>query len=124
MDTRHDILELSRFLAELSVIDYYFVVHRPSVVALAALLNSMEEIPAAANATESFAKELKRLAGLDANSPDVAECRKRLRLLYSQGGYSRPTPNAESRNDTISPVCVSYGCHVVPSTPGNYETKP
>jgi hypothetical protein len=110
MDTRHDILELARFLSELSVIDYFFVVHRPSVVAMAALLNSMEDIPGAMNATGDFLREVKRVSSLDTKSRDVLDCRKRLRLLYAQGGYSRPTASAASRDETFSPVCVSYGC--------------
>jgi hypothetical protein len=115
MDARHDVLELARFLTELSVIDYYFVIHRPSSVALAALLNAMEDVPGAAEgALESLTGEIKRIAKVDASSPDVVECRNRLRLLYSQGGYSPPEPRTETRAETISPVCVSYGCNVYP----------
>ena len=124
MDTRHDILELARFLTELSVIDYFFVVYRPSVVAVAALLNSMEDTPGAVDAIGDFTRELKKVTSPSATSRDVVECRKRLRLLYAQGGYSRPTASAGSgsRDETISPVCVSYGCHVVPPAEEDFET--
>ncbi|CAB9521748.1 Cyclin-B2 [Seminavis robusta] len=110
MDSRHDILELTRFLAELSVIDYFFVARKGSSVALAALLNSMDEIPAVSKeAKEAFYNELQRIKGIDAESPEVLDCRERLRLLYAQGGYSRPESGAGTRNDAvISPVCVSY----------------
>jgi hypothetical protein len=112
MDIRHDTLELARFLSELSVIDYFFVTCKPSVVALAALLNAMESIPGVSDAARlDFDKELKRVPGLNPTRPEVEECRSRLRLLYSQGGYSRPeVEGAETRAETISPVCVSFGC--------------
>jgi hypothetical protein len=115
MDARHDVLELSRFLTELSVIDYYFVVHRPSSVALAALLNAMEGVPGVSQAAiNGLVGEMNKIAKLDVSAPDVLECRDRLRLLYSQGGYSPPEPRSETRTEMISPVCVSYGCNGYP----------
>lgn len=112
MDVRHDILELACFLTELSVIDYFFVAHRPSSVALAALLHSLEELPSVSRSAQmDFIQELRRIPGLNSNSEDVEECRNRLRLLYAQGGYSRNQDEArgEDRSETISPVCVSHG---------------
>lgn len=108
MDARYDILELARFLTELSVIDYFFVVHRPSNVALAALLNAIEESPGASTSAQlELASELRRVPGLDPNCQEVLECRNRLKVLYSQGGYTRPEVLArEDRDDTISPVSV------------------
>jgi hypothetical protein len=115
MDARHDVLELSRFLTELSVIDYYFVVHRPSSVALAALLNAMEGVPGVSQAAiNGLLGEMRRITKLDVSAPDVLECRDRLRLLYLQGGYSPPEPRSEPRTEMISPVCVSYGCSGYP----------
>lgn len=114
MDVRHDILELARFLTELSVIDYYFVVHRPSLVALAALLNAMDTVPGVTSkARLELLQELGRVKGLDPSHAQVEECRNRLRLLYAQGGYSRPdemSRSGENRTETVSPVCVTYGC--------------
>ena len=112
MDVRHDTLELARFLSELSVIDYYFVTYKPSSVALAALLNAMESIPGVSEEAQlDFERELQRVPGLDPKRQEVEFCRNRLRLLYAQGGYSRPeVEGAEARGETISPVCVSYGC--------------
>jgi hypothetical protein len=117
MDTRHDILELSRFLVELSVIDYFFVMHRPSVVALASLLNAMDNVRGVSETARlDFERELQRFPGLDFKRQEVEECRARLRLLYAQGGYSRPeVAGAETRNETVSPVCVSYGLQQNPA---------
>lgn len=105
MDARHDVLELARFLTELSVIDYFFVLHRPSVVALAAVSSAMATTPGVPeSAIGELYDELRRVPDLEPETPEVQECRERLRLLYVQGGYSRP-----ARSETISPVCVSYG---------------
>lgn len=112
METRYEILELARFLTELSVIDYYFVIHRSSDVALAALLNSMEAVTGSSDlATLGFEQELTSIAGgLDPHKKEVIECRDRLHVLYTQGGYSRPEiTGRETRDETVSPVCVSFG---------------
>jgi Cyclin, C-terminal domain len=111
MDDRHAILELARFLTELSVIDYFFVIHKPSVVALAAILNAMEDISTANLAIPTFCNEIKKSTPLDPSDSDVFDCCTRLRLLYAQGGYAHAcTERTEFRSETVSPVCVSYGC--------------
>lgn len=115
MDVRHDILELARFLTELSVIDYYFVSHRQSSVGLAALLFAMDESPALPEQVrKEFLAEMGKVAHLDPDSAPVHDCRDRLQLLYDQGGYSRMVTTAvvtpETRAETVSPVCVTYGC--------------
>jgi hypothetical protein len=131
MDVRHDILELSRFLAELSVIDYFFVMHRPSVVALATLLNALDLVPGVSDAArQEFQQELQHIPGLDLSSleigNEVEECRNRLHLLYAQGGYARPETGGreEQRTETISPVCVSYGCNPQPHTALQHPSQP
>lgn len=121
MNVRHDVLELARFLTELSVIDYFFVVHRPSVVAYAALLNAMEDIPCAGAAISDLVAEVHSITHLRFESEELRDCRSRLRLLYAQGAYSRPTLlTAGSRSNSGSPVCVSYGCQ--PQDPGSYQS--
>lgn len=124
MDDRHAILELVRFLTELSVIDYFFVVYKASVVALAAILNSMEDIPGAKLAISIFCLEVKKNTPLDPSHTDVLECRNRLRLLYAQGGYSNSAAErADVRNESISPVCVSYGCQPSQNQYDPYQSK-
>jgi hypothetical protein len=109
METRHKILELTRFLTELSVIDYFFVVYRPSVVARAALLNSVETVHGdSKSATIDFEAELNRIPGFEPRCQEVLECSDRLQILYEQGGYSHPEiPQEYENRDAISPVCVS-----------------
>lgn len=110
-DVRYDVLELARFLTELGVIDYFFVAHRPSDVAIAALLNAMEDTPGADQAIGVFAQEVDRALGAQPSGVKVTKCRERLRLLYVKGGYSRPTSSSsDKREETVSPVCVTYGC--------------
>jgi hypothetical protein len=122
IDTRHNLLELARFLTELSVIDYYFVIHHPSTVALAALLNAVDEIPGASQEiARDLLWELNEVSGLQTEGEELTACRSRLRLLYAQGGYSHPSAAAtDSRTETESPVCVSFGCtpyHSAPTAP-------
>lgn len=102
------------------MIDYYFVIHRPSDVALAALLNAMEEAtgPAALATMAGFAAELAKIRGgglIDPHRQQVVECRCRLQILYTQGGYSRQNLTSspeevarDTRYETISPVSVTW----------------
>jgi hypothetical protein len=110
LEVRHDLLELARFLTELSVIDYFFVIHRQSSVGLASLLFAMDEIPAVTEQVrKEFLLEIGKVALFDHESSQVLDCLDRLRLLYAQGGYGRMA-TTETRTETVSPVCVSYGC--------------
>jgi Cyclin, C-terminal domain len=112
LDARCDLLELTRFFTELSVIDYYFVGRSSSSVALAALLNSMENLACVPQAAiHELIGELRKIPLLDPNRDEVVECRERLSALYIQGGYGQAQqlrPYADERTETISPVCVSY----------------
>jgi len=126
VEARYEILELARFYTELSVIDYFFVVHRASDIALAALLNAIETVSGSSEmALVEFQQELRRVnGGLDPDTPEVDECRTRLHVLYSQGGYSRPEfSGQETRNETISPVCVSYGVSFESPYPSNQSNN-
>lgn len=126
MDERHDILEMARFLTELSVIDYFFVIHRPSDVAYAALLNSMEVVPSASVAVPEFVQEVKKFIQPNFEDGTVQECRTRLRLLYAQGAYTRSSEQQHrvvSREESISPVCVSYGCQTYDMMYSSYESS-
>lgn len=113
MTMRHDIMEHTRFLTELSVIDYFFVTKRASSVALAALLNAMDnnrDFPLAFR-TE-FIRQLHQLDGFDPNGFEIVECRDRLKELYIQGGYAPSASTVdhgmEQRLETISPVSVAH----------------
>ncbi len=111
-------------MTELSVIDYYFVVHRPSDVALAAILNSIDAVEGSSeSALILLQTELRRIRGGNhVMKPEVVDCRNRLQILYAQGGYSRSEVTArEPRHEAVSPVCVSFGVHL-PEVQCNNET--
>ena len=113
MNVRHDLLELTRFLTELSVIDYFFVAHRPSNVAAASLLYAMETIAGVPKScTDEFVRALNKDTNLDTSSKEMAACSERIMLLYKQGDYAAPvstTIEESPRDESHSPVCVSYG---------------
>ena len=124
LDARHDTLELTRFLCELSVIDYYFVGKRASDVALAALLNSMQIVQQVSDSARmEFESELRRVPGLDPSRQEVLDCRARLCLLYDRDENSF---DAETRDEAISPVSVAYGCRPDEQThpQANSRTRP
>lgn len=124
MDNRHAILELARFLTELSVIDYFFVIYKPSVVSLAAILNAMDDVPGAKTASPIFCSEIAKNTTLDPFHDDVVECRNRLRLLYVQGGYANAASElTDLRNESVSPICVSYGFQPPQAQYDPYNTK-
>eukprot|EP00579_Thalassiosira_antarctica_P009758 CAMPEP_0201908202 /NCGR_PEP_ID=MMETSP0903-20130614/383_1 /ASSEMBLY_ACC=CAM_ASM_000552 /TAXON_ID=420261 /ORGANISM="Thalassiosira antarctica, Strain CCMP982" /LENGTH=337 /DNA_ID=CAMNT_0048442493 /DNA_START=172 /DNA_END=1185 /DNA_ORIENTATION=+ len=110
---RHDVSELSRFMTELSVCDYWFVTKKPSSVALAAIINAIE-LQGPSRIDPRYKVEfLHRVVdiGMDiANDSEIIECYERLREMYIAGGY---TPNLEDetvgRVATVSPVGVADG---------------
>lgn len=111
LTVRHDILEHTRFLSELSVIDYFFVTKRASSVGLAALLNAIDSNGNfSVNHRVEFLKHLERLDNFDPNDAEIGECRDRLCELYIQGGYEPPSTvnyaEMAQRQETVSPVSV------------------
>jgi len=87
---KHGILELTRFLTELSVCDFFFVTHKPSSIAIAALMNAIEMTKiskVSMKLRQQFINNISVDAHLDSNSDEVIECRIRLRDMYHQGGY-------------------------------------
>mmetsp|Transcript_30314 Transcript_30314/g.69468 ORF Transcript_30314/g.69468 Transcript_30314/m.69468 type:complete len:363 (-) Transcript_30314:666-1754(-) len=116
----HDIMEMSRFLTELSVCDYFFVTHKPSTIAMAAVLNSIKGISEekfSMSDRTTFLEQVVLVSGLRHDSADVSEVRNMLRQMYTQStgndqddntmgsedGRFRPVDN---RTDADSPVCV------------------
>lgn len=91
--------------------DYFFVPYRQSTVALAAVLNAMQELPSVPPHAQSvLLSEIKRQTTMNVFSVDLDECRARLHLHYVQGGYACPSGGAQqSRDCAISPVSVTHG---------------
>lgn len=91
----NEVKDLSRFLTELSVCDYFFVTHCSSTIGLASLLNAIDFVSEKVDLCNDFPHELVQayterifyFTGLNAFSPEVQECRSRLRETYIQGGF-------------------------------------
>ena len=120
-------MELARFLCELSVIDYFFVHHRPSHIAVAAIANAMQDLTNVPQQCQTDFMVLLCTVNINVTDPAIPECCHRLRLLYAQGGYNnanavanslmlstsheQPSPDMDHHrpDPTPSPVCVSFG---------------
>jgi len=75
-----DLHELSRYMMELSVMDYFFVSHKPSDIAIAALRNAAERLGHDSAALLSFPFAVQFL---DIDSPSVRACRAHLYGIYA-----------------------------------------
>jgi hypothetical protein len=114
----HELHDLAQFMIELSVMDYFFVSYKPSEIAMAALLNSMDRLGHQNTSRMNF--PITRF--IDIHSPAILACRERLSLIYAQaneqGGMEdsedtpgRPEATADVPEQppllrTISPVSV------------------
>lgn len=117
--------DLSAFLVELSVLDYYFVNFRPSTVAVAALLNAMDE-DLHLGVANPFMQSHTLYHGYEGlvvpgEEEAVYLCRQRLGSLYQNADCgtdntpASPVPEAKRDARTTSPVSVitpmdHYGC--------------
>lgn len=104
------ILELTRFLTELSVIDYFFATKCSASLAVAAVFNAMDLLALGSKITKCV-DQLRILDEFNPLSDEVMECRGRLQELFVQGDYSyahiiAPSAQISGRADTVSPICV------------------
>eukprot|EP00536_Pseudo-nitzschia_multiseries_P016769 jgi/Psemu1/263870/estExt_Genewise1Plus.C_12270001 len=113
----NELHDLAQFMIELSVMDYFFVSYKPSEIAMAALLNSMDRLGKNASPVKVPITRF-----IDIHSPAIIACRERLSLIYAQandqGGLDdaeatpiRPeateeAPEPSRLQRTISPVSV------------------
>lgn len=105
---RNKVLDLSRYMAELSVCDAFFVEHDPSTVALASILDVLEdqvdydEIPR--DSREEFIHTVTNTCPWFAdNVQAINDCRDRLRyLIWEQEGQHLP----KQTNRASSPTAV------------------
>jgi hypothetical protein len=82
---RKEVFEMARYLTELAVCDSYFIAVPNSIVALAAILNVLEETSysrVSASARDRFAHDIRAKLGLDCRSPSVTAARERLRTMF------------------------------------------
>jgi lipoyl(octanoyl) transferase len=117
----HDMMEVTKFLTELAVIDYFFAPKKKSCVGLAALLTAMDGVDEHRLSGESrriFMRNVYEQSGIDCHSEEVQECYQRLRQMYYEGGvYQRQqeedaSAQMEQKRDaeriaSVSPVSVT-----------------
>ena len=89
MPLRHKIFEVSRYMAELSVCDPYFIEHRSSTIAFASITNVLED----EKKIDAFCKSryfqfLQEELGFRRDSAHVRAARDRLRTLVETCGVS------------------------------------
>ena len=104
---KHGIMEMTRFLTELSVCDYFFVTRKQSSIAVAALMNAMEMTDSSKLSTkqrQQFINDIFVDTHLEYNSDEVIECRTRLREMYHQGGCGNDDP-LDNKHLLSSPKC-------------------
>mgnify|MGYP005849321739 CR=1 FL=1 len=97
------IYEMARYFVELSVLDYYFVGKRNSTVAVAALINALEDQKCYGANLSCFVPP--------GEEEMVQDCRDRLRSLYNvpdQAVFGSDTPEeCQGHQRTSSPTCVT-----------------
>lgn len=95
----HSIMTITKFLTELSVVDYNFAPFKASSVGLAAILTAMEGISnghLGAAEKQAFAINVYRVAKVSPNDHEVMACRERLRELFYEGGFFEQLIPAEA----------------------------
>jgi len=102
----HEVHDLSQFMVELSVMDYFFVSYKPSEIAIASVLNAIERLFPESDSRLHFAFHRTMV---DINTPQVQACRERLSLIFSQANDQASFENMDQtpcNNRTTSPVSV------------------
>ena len=116
-----DIVELSRFLSELSVCDYFFVTKNPTST-------SFEGVPhdiLLRKQRQKFVNDVHRITQINCTMEEVHDCRIRLRDVYQRGNYHKPkgSPNSVERGSGgQSPDNVARHVEVEDTNMGDSET--
>lgn len=122
-----EMLDMSQFMVELSVMDYYFVNYKPSEIAIAAILDAMQRRSQVSveQIRFPFSSSL-----FDYDTSNIRECRERLHLIFMQANghvpgeeierTPRKTENMGGNMRTTSPVSV-MAHQTTPAMNGDYE---
>lgn len=101
---RKEVYEMSKYLTELAVCDSYFIAVPNSVVALASVLNVLEDTNItriSASSLESFKSEVRAVTGLDDNYLSVHAARERLATMFV----------ASSGDSSLHQLSATSGCN-------------
>lgn len=111
---KSEILEITRFLTEITVCDYFFVSKKLSTVALAALYSAFDIIGTSciSEADKNYFKcEVRRLTTLESVTDDVLACVARMKHSFQQSGFTLSTFDSQKGRSedggNTSPVCVA-----------------
>ena len=112
------LLEFTRLQLELAVTDYTSsVLRKPSAVAVASILNSMDLLDFDNRERRAFSRATTDLTGLDIHSVDVVEARAELNEVFdkqSEDVMSRASVSSSSSSSSRS--CSSRSCRTSSST--------
>ena len=105
------LLDFSRYQAELAVSNYELAMEKPSIVAMAAILNSSEGISEklfSAESRQEYVQNMMELTGINTLSVRLNEARSRLlKLFHENSGYS--LPQIANANPVINLEHVVFG---------------
>ena len=103
---RRKMFECSQYLVEIAVCDPFFIEHRPSTIAFAAILNVLEaQIPFdlfPATSRNKFLDDLHNFLNFHRGRSKVRSARHRLRLIYSPGDKENMDSTQPSADDVDS----------------------
>mmetsp|Transcript_19736 Transcript_19736/g.43953 ORF Transcript_19736/g.43953 Transcript_19736/m.43953 type:complete len:374 (+) Transcript_19736:65-1186(+) len=106
------VVDFTRLQVELSVGDYELcVAHKPSTLAVASVLNSIELLDLDGSDVRSFSRTLEKLVGLDINSGDVESARHELHRVFDAQSESVMERSSRRRSlySEVSDQSISLG---------------
>ena len=106
------VVDFTRLQVELSVGDYGLcVAHKPSTLAVASVLNSIELLDLDGSDVRSFSRTLEKLVGLDIHSGDVDSARKELHRVFDTQSVSvvERSSRRGSLSSEVSDQSISLG---------------
>jgi len=102
-ETQKELHDIALFTVELSVMDYFFITYHNSEIAIAALLNAMEQAPSSTAVQllhRDFLSFLHNiLVGFDLQAPTFLAIRERLALIYAQANEDEIMEGDEAEAD-------------------------
>jgi hypothetical protein len=105
------IMELTRFLTEAILTDYYFVPFKSSTISIAAVFTALDIVGESAmchGKAQHFGREVSRLTKQDAFSSNVFKCTDRMKKMFLKGGFTLDQFDCDAivMSPSLSPVSV------------------
>ena len=104
------ITELTRFLTEAILTDYYFVPFKASTISIAAIFTALDitvgESAICNGTAQHFGREVSRLTEQDAFSSNVFKCMDRMKKMFESGGFTLDQFDCDAIVSPVSPVSI------------------